>query len=435
LYARRDYGVGSAVSVPIFVEDQLWGSIGAVTEGRRLPTNTEERLQKFGDLVAAAIANSLARTKVIDLADEQAALRRVAELVAQGASLPEVFAGISIEASRLLAVGAALLKFETDGYAEIVAAHNGRAQLGLRIRTTDSYIERMFTPGQGRRLVEYQDLGYAAAVQDLGLRPGTAVPITVEGEIWGALKTSPSGAAIPLGADRDLVARVADKLEKFAALAAAAIANAENRAQLTASRARVVATADETRRRLQRDVHDGAQQRLVQTVLTLKLAREAAETGQSTDELLEEALHYAQRATVELRDLVHGILPASLSRGGLRTGIESLIADLSLSVHFEFSAPRLPPTTEISAYFIVAEALTNVVKHANATEAYVGVGYRDARVLIEVGDDGCGGADAALGSGLTGLLDRVETAEGTFSVTSPIGAGTRIRATLPVATL
>jgi hypothetical protein len=149
LYARRDYGVGSAVSVPIFVEDRLWGSIGAVTEGRRLPTNTEERLQKFGDLVAAAIANSLARTKIIDLADEQAALRRVAELVARGASLPEVFAGISIEASRLLAVGAALLKFETDGYAEIVAAHNGRAQLGLRIRTTDSYIERMFTPGSG----------------------------------------------------------------------------------------------------------------------------------------------------------------------------------------------------------------------------------------------------------------------------------------------
>jgi signal transduction histidine kinase len=104
-------------------------------------------------------------------------------------------------------------------------------------------------------------------------------------------------------------------------------------------------------------------------------------------------------------------------------------------VHFEFSAPRLPPATEISAYFIVAEALTNVVKHANATEAYVGVEYRDARVVVEVSDDGCGGADAALGSGLTGLLDRVETAEGTLSVTSPIGAGTRIRATLPVATL
>jgi signal transduction histidine kinase len=373
-----------------------------------------------------------ARAEVQELVDEQAALRRVAELLARGASLPEVFAGISIEASRLLAVGAALLRFEPDGYAEVVAGHNGPAQLGLRIPTTDSYIGAMFTAGQGARLAEYREIGFPAAVRELGLQPGTAVPITVEGRIWGALKTSPSGAALKEGPGTSSADRVAEKLEKFAVLAAAAIANAENRSQLTASRARIAASADEARRRLQRDVHDGAQQRLVQTVLTLKLARDAAETGRPTDELIAEALVHAERATAELRDLVHGILPASLSRGGLRSGIESLIADLSMPVQLDFVAPRLPASTEITAYFVVAEALTNVVKHAGATAALVRIEFRAERVTIEVRDDGTGGADPARGSGLTGLRDRVETAEGELTLVSPPGAGTTLRASLPV---
>jgi signal transduction histidine kinase len=424
--------VGSSVAVPIVVEDQVWGGIVILTRGRRLPTNTAGRLEKFGEMVTAAIANSQARTEVVQLADEQAALRRVAELVARGASLQEVFAEISIEASRLLAVGAALLRFDPDGYAEIVGTHDGLAQLGLRIPTTDSYIGRMFAVGQAVRLADYEEVGFAAAVRDLGLEPGTAVPITVEGKIWGALKTSPSGAVLRPGADRNLVSRVAEKLEKFAALAAAAIANAENRAQLTASRARIVATADEARQRLQRDVHDGAQQRLVQTVLTLKLARDAAAWGRPTDDLIEEALGYAERATAELRDLVHGILPASLSRGGLRSGIESLIADLAMSVEFAFAAPRLPTSSEITAYFIVAEALTNVVKHAAATQANVSIGFSAGRVTIEVRDNGTGGADPARGSGLTGLMDRVETAEGELTITSPLGEGTVLHASFPV---
>jgi signal transduction histidine kinase len=230
-----------------------------------------------------------------------------------------------------------------------------------------------------------------------------------------------------------VVSRLADRLEKFAALAAAAIANAENRAKLTASRARIVAAADEARQRLQRDVHDGAQQRLVQTVLTLKLARIAADAGEQTDDLVEEALGYAERATAELRDLVHGILPASLARAGLRSGIESLIADLPIPVELDFVAPRLPAGTEITAYFVVAEALTNVVKHAAATQASVRVEIDAGRVTIEVSDDGAGGADPARGSGLTGLMDRVETAEGRFTVVSPPGAGTVVRASFPVA--
>jgi signal transduction histidine kinase len=427
--------VGSSVSVPIVVEDELWGSIGTLTKGRRLPMDTEGRLQKFGELVAAAIANSQARTQVVQLADEQSALRRVAELVARGASLQEVFTGVATEASRLLSVGAALLRFDPDGYAEIVGAHNGRAHLGLRIPTTDTHIGKMFAAGQAGRLADYEEVGFADAVRDLGLQPGTAVPIIVEGKIWGALKTSPSGAVLRPEAERNVVSRVADKLEKFAALASAAIANAENRAQLTASRARIVATADDARRRLQRDVHDGAQQRLVQTVLILKLARDAADAGGPTSDLIAEALAYAERATAELRDLVHGILPASLTRGGLRSGIESLIADLPMSVQLDFAAPRLPANTEITAYFVVAEALTNVVKHAGATRAEVAVRFDPGRVTIEVRDNGTGGANPARGSGLTGLMDRVATAEGELTIDSPRGEGTVLRASLPVVAL
>jgi signal transduction histidine kinase len=425
--------VRAVVAVPVEVEGQLWGVLVAASEDEPLPAGTENRLSVLAEIAVTALSSARTRAELQRLADEQAALLRVAELVARGADLQEVFAGISVEASRLLAVGAALLRFEPDGQAEVVAAHNGPAQVGLRIPTTDPFIGDMFAPGQAARLADHREAGFATAVRDLGLRPGSAAPIVVEGTIWGVLKASPSRAALPPGASGDVVSRLADRLEKFAALAAAAIANAENRAKLTASRARIVAAADEARQRLQRDVHDGAQQRLVQTVLTLKLARIAADAGEQTDDLVEEALGYAERATAELRDLVHGILPASLARAGLRSGIESLIADLPIPVELDFVAPRLPAGTEITAYFVVAEALTNVVKHAAATQASVRVEIDAGRVTIEVSDDGAGGADPARGSGLTGLMDRVETAEGRFTVVSPPGAGTVVRASFPVA--
>jgi signal transduction histidine kinase len=251
------------------------------------------------------------------------------------------------------------------------------------------------------------------------------VPVIVEGRVWGALTMSTPGPPPPAGTD--------ERLAQLAELAAAAIANAENKAKLTASRARVVSTADETRRRLQRDVHDGAQQRLVHTVITLKLARDAVAKGGSAAELIDEALDHAHRASTELRDLVRGILPASLSRGGLCAGLESLFGDIAMPVHLHVAAPRLPTETETTAYFIVAEALTNVVKHARATSAHVDVEVEvDAGVLtIDVRDDGAGGADPAQGSGLTGLFDRVEAAEGTLDIASPAGGGTTLHATLP----
>jgi signal transduction histidine kinase len=235
--------------------------------------------------------------------------------------------------------------------------------------------------------------------------------------------------------ERALPPDTEDRLAQFAEIAGAAIANAEAHEQLIASRRRVVATADETRRRVQRDVHDGAQQRLVQTLVTLKLALEALgdETGVVPD-LVAESLATAERANAELGDIVRGILPASLSRGGLRTGLESLIADLKLPVNLHVAVPRLPVETETTAYFVVGEALTNVVKHARANHANVTVAVRGATLAIEVRDDGVGGADPQQGTGLMGLFDRVGATRGTLTIVSPPGEGTTLRANLPIDT-
>lgn len=252
-----------------------------------------------------------------------------------------------------------------------------------------------------------------------------AAPIAIEGQFWGGFATSTPGETLSVDAE--------GRLFEFAELAGAAVAHAENKAKLRASRARLVMMADETRQRLQRDVHDGAQQRLVQTVLTLKLSLDMLARAEDPVELMEEALQNAERATVELRDLVHGILPASLSRGGLRTGLESLIAGVTAPVHLDVSAlpeQRLSTDLEVTAYFIVAEAVTNVVKHAKASHTRVIVAADADSLTIQVIDDGQGGADPR-GSGLIGLADRVDASNGNLLLTSPAGEGTTLRVTLP----
>ena len=425
-YARDDYGVGSSVGVPIIVEDRIWGILGATTRQRQLPAVSEHRLQQFAELVAAAIGNAQARAQVQRLADEQTALRHVAELVAGGALLEEVFAAVADEASKLLGdLAAALLRYDPDGFATNVAACNSPAPLGLRVPShADSATGQLLRTGRPVRVDSFEGTPLEAIARELGVGAGVAVPVVVEGRVWGALTTSTPDVPPPAGTE--------DRLAQFAKLAAAAIANAENKRKLIASRARVFATADETRRRVQRDVHDGAQQRLVSTLIALKLAKHAAAGGGPTAPLIDEALRHAERATDELRDLVRGILPASLTRGGLRPGLESLVADTAVPVDLDVTAERLPAEVETTAYFIVAEALTNVVKHAAASRASVRLAVTGEQLVIEVRDDGSGGADPAGGTGLTGLSDRVEVSDGTLAITSPPGRGTVVRATLPV---
>ena len=286
--------------------------------------------------------------------------------MARGTASDEVFVAVTNEASALFGdLPVALMLYDDTG-AVVVATCHCPAPVGLHVPfSAGTAVDRLYRTGRPAHVDTYEGTPMAGIAREAGIASTTAVPITVEGRVRATLVSSNT-----LPATRDAVEA---RLTQFAELAAVAIANAETRAKLTASRARVVATADETRRRLQRDVHDGAQQRLVHTIIALKLARDALATGSSATDLVDEALANAERANAELRDLVHGILPGSLTRGGLRAGIESLVADIAVPVDVGVTAPRLPAATETTAYFVVAEALTNVVKHAGARRARVQV--------------------------------------------------------------
>jgi signal transduction histidine kinase len=257
-----------------------------------------------------------------------------------------------------------------------------------------------------------------------GFSSSAAAPIRIDDSLWGAL--------VVVGRHGPLPAGVEDHLSDFTEVAGTVIAAAENKAKLRASRARVVAAADETRHRLQRDVHDSAQQRLVHTIVTLKLARQAIADGRHPGELVEEALRNAERASRDLRDVVRGILPAALTRGGLAAGLETLVEDMALPVRLRVDVPRLPPALETTAYFVIAEALANVVKHARARQATVDVALPGGALVIDVGDDGVGGADPARGTGLVGMLDRVEAGDGTLKLWSSPGSGTTVHVELPI---
>ncbi|MCW3065775.1 MAG: putative GAF-sensor signal transduction histidine kinase, partial [Solirubrobacterales bacterium] len=328
---------------------------------------------------------------------------------------------------------AAIVRFEPDGAALVVASVGsdlGRVQLGTRWEP-DELIATTAVFRSGRAaLVEEGAWSTAPGrvarlLRRLGVRSMVASPIVVEDRLWGTIVASTTRETLPPDTE--------ERLANFTELVATAIANAESGAELAASRARVVGAADETRRRIVRDLHDGAQQRLVHTVITLKLARR--ELGEATGpavERVDEALEHATRATAELRDLAYGILPAVLRRGGLRAGIDALVDRVDVPVTVEVTRERLPPALEATAYFVVAEALTNTVKHARAGSAEVTAVVDGGMLRVEVRDDGIGGAYTDDSSGLVGLQDRAAALGGTLEVESPRGAGTVVTATLPV---
>jgi signal transduction histidine kinase len=264
---------------------------------------------------------------------------------------------------------------------------------------------------------------------DHGVVASVGAPILVGGRVWGLLMALSRTGPLRPGTE--------GRLSQLADLVATAIANADSRRELTLSRARVAAAADETRRRIRRDLHDGAQQRLVHTTITLQMAARALRDGgivsSQAVELVGEALENAQRATRELRDLVQGIMPEPLTVGGLRAGVRSLIRQIDLPVRAEIPAERFPAALETTAYFVIAESLTNAVKHAEAGEVSVVAARQDDALMIEVRDDGVGGADHSRGTGILGLTDRVAVVGGTMSVTSPVGGGTLIAVRLPLA--
>ena len=432
-------GRSSAVGAPIIVEGQLWGALMIGVTAGALPAETEARLGEFRELMATAIANTESHARAERLADEQEALRQVATLVAGGSSPVEVFGAVTDEAMRVLGTEAVgLLRFEADRTATLVAQSDTPwppPPLGTRFGLDgENLVTSLHRTGRAARLDEWTNAtGEVRAMADLlGVRSSVAAPIVVEGRLWGTLIAT-TNRPEPLPSDTEA------RLERFAELVATAIVNAEAREAIerlveeqAASRIRLLTAADDARRRVVRDLHDGAQQRLVHAIVTLKLAQRALrETDSEAKSLVDEALEQAEQGNVELRELAHGILPSVLTHDGLQAGVETVVSRLGLPVRADITIGRFPAEIEASAYFIIAEALTNVVKHAHATRAEVRARVENGTLLVEVCDDGVGGADPA-GHGLVGLADRATALGGRFQVERLASGGTLVAAALPL---
>jgi signal transduction histidine kinase len=430
--ARR-LGLRSGVGSPIFVNGCLWGAMTAGTAGAEpMPLGTESRMAEFTELAATAISNVQARAEVERLAEEQAALRRVATMIAQERSAEEVFARVAEEVGRIGGAETAVIhRFDPDGQSTIVASH-GKLQetfwVGSRWALEgNSVAAGVYRTARPVRFDQYETSSGSIAVsaQALGIRSGVGSPIVVTGRLWGVIA---AGTSLPEPLPADAEPRMAE----FTELAATAISNVQARSDLAASRARIVAAADEERRRVVRDLHDGAQQRLVNTIITLKLAQRALQQNQEPgSELVTKALEHAERANVELRELAHGILPAVLTRGGMRAGIEALASRMPVPIEVAVSVDRLPPPVEATAYFVVAEALTNIAKHAHATGGAVQAHVEGGTLQLQVRDNGVGGARPD-GSGLVGLADRLAVLGGRLQVESPPDGGTLVAAAIPL---
>jgi signal transduction histidine kinase len=369
------------------------------------------------------------------LAAEQAALRRVAMLVAAGAPQSRVFEQVPKEVAALLGVpGASLVRYEESGLATVVGGWSDDGLLRLPVGGTidldgDTVVAKVLRSGTPQR-AEYALTGgtLAETLQSAGYRAAVAAPVTVGGRLWGALAAGTRSVdPLPEGVER--------RLSDFAELVAQALANADAHAQLAASRARIVEAGDAERRRLERNLHDGAQQRLVSVALDLRLVEATLRKDPAAaGELLGKAKDQLAQGLDELRELARGIHPAVLTDRGLGPAIESLANRSPVPIEItEMPSERLAGPVEAAAYYVVAEAMTNVAKYAQASHATVSVSRENGLAHVTVADDGIGGADPTRGSGLRGLADRLEALEGRLDVESSPQTGTRISAEIPCA--
>jgi signal transduction histidine kinase len=409
------------VFLPIALSANILGR-----QARLRAVEAEQRRREADD--AAALATSLA--------EQQAALRHIATLVARGVDLAEIYPATVGALSRGLDVeNVVLLKYEQSD-ATVVAGsrrESGEALIpeGEHVPLDgDSVVALIRRHGRAARMDSYDGAGGATAsrVRSLGLRSAAGAPIRVGDQMWGALVVA-SARGGPLPPSTEL------RVQDFADLVSTGIANAETQAQLTASRARIVAAGDQARRRFERDLHDGAQQHVVSLGLQLRAAQMLVRPDQlQLSEQISLVLSGIGAISAELRELSRGMHPAILSRGGLGAAIKGLGRRCALPVTLDLRIDhRMSDEVEVVAYYVVAEALTNAVKYADASDVTVCAGIDDDNLRLVVSDNGNGGAIVGGGSGLIGLQDRVEVLGGTFDVVSPHGVGTALITSIPVA--
>jgi signal transduction histidine kinase len=424
-----------------------------VTGGSFLPAQARDAVAVliflFVALLATALAG-LARSHAVEadqrrreaeasrdqlgvLAEQQAALRRVATLVARGVTPTDVFSSVAMELARFLGVStSALLRYQADGASLLLAAHDEAGlidmPIGERFSLEDQNLAAtVLRTGRAAR-IDYQNAAgsTAARMRTLGIRSGVGAPVVVQGRMWGAALV---GSSRPEPLPSNTEARVTE----FADMVATAIADAENRAELTASRARIVAAADAARRGFERDLHDGAQQQLIALGLLLRSAAASLPSDpQSAKEQIVRVVDDLAGLSADLREISHGIHPAILSNGGLGPALKTLARRSTIPVELDLGVNRrFPDAAEVAAYYVVAEALTNAAKHAHASQVNVNTETDGANLRLEVRDDGIGGADTGKGSGLTGLMDRVEALGGHMQISSQVGNGTTISVEIP----
>jgi signal transduction histidine kinase len=368
------------------------------------------------------------------LAEEQAALRRVATLVAGQAAAHDIFVAVAREVGMLVRADAgAVGRYEPDGSMTVVAGWSEQdtsSSVGTRTELEADSVPAMVLRSRGSARLDWrEDLSgpVAELMRNHGIRSSVGAPIVVEGRVWGVMIASRHQAE-PFPDNTE------SRILGFTELVATAISNAASREQLAASRARVVATADQTRRQIERDLHDEIQQRLVTLTLHLQALKDSVPSD--PPELLAQLSHVDEelRALLsDLREIARGVHPAILSEGGLAHALKALARRSTLPVKLDLGAMgRLRQPVEVAAYYVVSEALANATKHANASVAHVDLEVRDGALRLAIGDDGVGGADPARGAGLLGLTDRVEALGGTIAVTSPPGAGTSMVVELPL---
>ena len=392
--------------------------------------------QSFNTMTDSLAAS---RDELRQVADEQAALRRVATLVALGVPPLEVFHAVACETGRVLgAAESQVARFEPDGTASVAGAWKRPGSpgpppsLGWRWTPSEASLAgRIKRTGKPARVSSYDGASPDASAwaRERGICCSAGSPVIVEGRAWGMiLAFFGSDAPARTGDDTE------QRLFAFTELVAMAVANTESRTQLAASRARVVAAADETRRRIERDLHDGTQQRLISLALELRTAQARLPAGQQdVPAQWSRTAHGLTDVIQELREISRGLHPAVLEKRGLAPALRELVRRGSIPVQLDVRVSgRLPERVEVAAYYVVSEALTNAAKHSEASVVNVEARVAGDALRLVVTDDGAGGADPSRGSGLVGLGDRVEAAGGRLDITSPPGGGTSLVATIPL---